>query len=1265
MVDTEFKACVNCGKQIKVSAKFCPGCGAENNIEILYGDEGTGNTAKAKTVDLSICPKCNAEVKRDAKFCKKCGAPLGNLAGGVGAAVEEPRSINDDAENNRPFKVSAKSAGDATIPRGTVEADNQSHFEDLNVTGERPQLVNALTKGKKSNVKGSTHSGNTPPANTPPANTPLANTPSANTGKSANMRKRIAMIIAVIGAVTVAVALIAGNLLDFFDGLGPFNNGSNPINNVDSTAPSVKMKISSASGELVTGRTIVLSGEGLGGYQDGKSEVLIGGKRADILSWGPNLITVIIPPDLKGGNHEIKVTGPAGSVKFSQEISGIQKTVLAEGAISKNRETTIKADGVTLIVPAASVVDEEKLTISRVTLDGNFGNAASNSAASSGGSNKGTTVQKLLELDITGENGTHVVFKEPAILAIDLSKFPPSGNSGSSSSNTGGSNPSADTGRYTATNYDDWLGIWTQQESYYDKAGGILYIKAEHFSFEDINFDRVPSKTEGKVEGEYCIAYYWLEENPAGANSGNATYKTSYDVAAAAVKYFDEIYKKYEAVMGRDNMPDFRKEERKISEASYWDWTVGKLSGAKTITTDNRVRLDLSVSNDTSAAMIRPIKGSVDLPLSYASQDELKGTIGHELFHLVQAKSYGMMKTLVSSGKQKGVAGWVTTKAGFQGAVIHSGFFIDATAEYAAEVIALGKRVDLPKYSNTKIGNPFYLFEQVKESQEYGMAAFIQYLVDKSVFMSRVANREKAFRDLWINFVKEARYSSDIIPALDRTVSQLTGHNTTQGAYGDFWTAVITDSDAANYSANNGIDNTNIPNSGIASSSQLSIKAAALAGGYAAANLTPMSGSYGDNAPNTLVQSLWVQEPTNPNLSYDVFVLNKAASGGLQNGRTPNKLGKATPYQTVLPGGLTYPKPIIINTKQLDHVIRIFARNKLVEAFNEKVNILFSNVVWKNEDENVKFYSSNYTSPMEREFKFELSGFDKQYKGGNALLAGITWGDGTQASRVENVEANSTITVKHTYAPSALSNKPKITIYVKDANGTLLHQYEKEISIISIKFKNDTYSGSSNRNVDVTVTGNNLPKKVRYSWDWGDGKSGITDAPNASHSYAASGKYNIMCQALDYDTGTPIASAKATVTIAGDPTPTPTSVPSAFDPFWIGTWTHSYTFKKYDPNYIGTEMQKYREHEYKRVVMITPANVHSKAFGFDYAYKIEDSITNNNGDDKTEKFVYYGRIDPENGKTLIVYDENSKEIVEAIDKSGQNTINYDGFELTR
>lgn len=924
------------------------------------------------------------------------------------------------------------------------------------------------------------------------------------------------------------------------------------------------MKLGSIEGDFEPGRTLLINGEGLGQYDSKTCVVTISGEKAQIYSWGENLISVLVPVDLKSGKHEISVTGTLGKKKINQVFTAPNVTVAAEGFISKDKENVIDGGGFKLTVPATSVLKEQKLVIKKLI---------SQNIKSDG------LLENIMEYEVSSDEDSHVQFNGPVTLSIDLSK---------SDLKLSGINSNPQLSAYT---YDEWQGRWFLQESSYDKDKNILNINTDHFCPGNVKVAKNEAKT---IESKYCKVNYVTNEQAKGTNVPNPAYPDSNTVALEVAKMFDKSYEAYLNVMGRENSPDY----------------------TKTATGDKRAIIQVTANADKSGASQRSLSGELVLPVSYDSVEEMEIMVAHELFHSFQALQYGNLKKLLSAGKQKDVADWTLTKSSFTNYIVNSGFIMDATAEYAANAIARGQKISLAYYDDTKIGKPFYKFEQKNsKSHEYGMSAFVQYIVDKNVFSGTVS-KEEAFKNFWMSFAKESGYSLNVVPALDKVVNNMIGEKNAQEAYEKFWIAVLTDSAAANFSNNNGIDSVNYPTY----TDDLTISGEN--GGYAANTIVLQQREYAKKFPTIKVQSIWFKMPSERSLFTDIYMMSGNAS---DNMRTFNKLEKIAAFDYVSDGKKSIYKPLTYDVTKSNYVIRLFTSDSNLKQFDNKLKILASNVELTNEQELVKYYSSNYTLREEKEFKFKLDGFHEQYKGAEALEVQINWGDSEENQKIKDVDANTEFKVKHAYSPDAISNgTPKITIYVRDVKGNLLHQYEKNINSIRVRFDSSLYTGQPDQDIEFSASVSYKPKNSKYVWNFGDNEKSETNTAYISHRYKKDGKYSASLELYDLDSkdSKPIATAQTSVEV------------TKADSGWIGIWASNETYnnRRFGYSIRPSDIEGY---EYK-IFIVSILSDGSKITN-NYTYYLGHLVNNN----ELEMYSYYGGQVDKSTKVLLKKDKNA------------------------
>ena len=77
--ETPKSKCVKCGASIAKNTKFCPECGASQNIKCPKCGENVSSGAKfcancgEKLLTVKVCSKCGKQLNSNAKFCPDCG----------------------------------------------------------------------------------------------------------------------------------------------------------------------------------------------------------------------------------------------------------------------------------------------------------------------------------------------------------------------------------------------------------------------------------------------------------------------------------------------------------------------------------------------------------------------------------------------------------------------------------------------------------------------------------------------------------------------------------------------------------------------------------------------------------------------------------------------------------------------------------------------------------------------------------------------------------------------------------------------------------------------------------------------------------------------------------------------------------------------------------------------------------------------------------------------------------------------------------------
>lgn len=112
--------CTHCGKQIDNNAKFCPGCGAQNDAagdnvkyctecraripyKAMYCSNCGAQADTAVSGEIKYCAHCGAQISMQSRFCSKCGK---EAAGQPQQQTNQPIIINNNiVQNAQPVVI--------------------------------------------------------------------------------------------------------------------------------------------------------------------------------------------------------------------------------------------------------------------------------------------------------------------------------------------------------------------------------------------------------------------------------------------------------------------------------------------------------------------------------------------------------------------------------------------------------------------------------------------------------------------------------------------------------------------------------------------------------------------------------------------------------------------------------------------------------------------------------------------------------------------------------------------------------------------------------------------------------------------------------------------------------------------------------------------------------------------------------------------------------------------------------------------------------
>ncbi|MCD6322977.1 MAG: hypothetical protein J7L77_08110, partial [Clostridiales bacterium] len=297
----------------------------------------------------------------------------------------------------------------------------------------------------------------------------------------------------------------------------------------------------------------------------------------------------------------------------------------------------------------------------------------------------------------------------------------------------------------TAAYWDESDAEWKQAPSYYDSEEGKVRVYTDHLTnWRLFALKKIYSVYEAD---HFLIAYNKRDKTdiPDQAKTG-----TMAKLAKRIGTALDDSYLKYSSVIGVNNSP-------------FYDLTEIQLSTDKKIV-DTRLIVRVSSSYNKFGAEYSWTTGQLIIPTKYNDDKDLKTTVAHELFHIFQNHRLSIL--------QMNNARW----------------FMEATAEYASYYVGTNYGIkNLHTYTN--MNKYLEFFENREEGHEYGMSAYIDYLM----------NHGASFRTMWDALVGGKSSVEDSFDSYVRTATGKSNH----ANYRIFWQKVLTDSERPKFNITN------------------------------------------------------------------------------------------------------------------------------------------------------------------------------------------------------------------------------------------------------------------------------------------------------------------------------------------------------------------------------------------------------------------------------------------------------------------------------
>jgi hypothetical protein len=582
----------------------------------------------------------------------------------------------------------------------------------------------------------------------------------------------------------------------------------------DFFAPVDKAVIDGVYGQFFPGRAIEITGVHLGQFVTERSRVKIDDRQAAVVSWSEQSITVIVPVVVREGARKIVVDNPPAYNNLSTEayFYHYRTSEIASAEIRSDEDTIIETDELSIIIPAGSLKQDEKIVVRKLSRPTGGSTVGS---ASGGAADSDRFRETLGEYEIVNANGGHVLFDADILfgIAIDLQS-------------------DDELALHGLQYFNDVLGIWARAETIYDPNDGKLYAITSHFSYwqhfkdhmkkqivkaADQAYDKIsrtvsyPFKIRKKATDfvvdklvELDIGTYIndkLRETFIGVSAGDVVivyYRESDakkdanipDLAQQAAAAFYHAYYEYAKAMGDDNVPSVYTYKKKgFSLKDYWLGGIKSPAPYSDASAYDRVANPIKVYIDPrynlKGANYSIVSGNTSIPSVYPDND-LETTCAHELFHVIQHHQLGKKMLYMANGL-KDAAGSFSADSEVFSYLANNKWFFEATAEYASLFIGTGVGLEL-LHSGIEATQTYCAFTGTNNGQEYAMAAFIDYIVTDR--MLQTGSRPQAFRLMWDEVLAHYSMLDSINTSLSRYTQSYLGVGATE-LYGEFWQDVL------------------------------------------------------------------------------------------------------------------------------------------------------------------------------------------------------------------------------------------------------------------------------------------------------------------------------------------------------------------------------------------------------------------------------------------------------------------------------------------
>lgn len=850
----------------------------------------------------------------------------------------------------------------------------------------------------------------------------------------------------------------------------------------------------------------------------------------------------------------------ASPVAEVKEFTQHTKKQIAKEVLSPSEDNVIESGALTLYVPSGAVSEELEIVISKYD-------------APAPDDSPYYTVTD--EYEITGPDGEHVLFDKPVYFGLDMAD-------------------EEEALRSSYQIFDEYMGVWVQAETLYNRGDGKLYLVTDHFSgfrkFASVMYkgakrmtgeaaDSAKKKIEyiyqvGKdtkeltvelAEEAYVMAKDATVEEFVGVTDADEKFIIYYraydavndsnipDTARQMTAAFVTAYDEYKELFGKSNVPSTKRKIGVFDLVSDPKGFIDSVTSDKAVLVPHPINVYLDPRYNKAGAKASIVTGNITMPSDYHG-DSLASTCAHELFHAVQHKQLAFEQVIyMGDGGPKALIGNLIDNRYTGGdkevyrLFSNNKWFLEATAEYAARFIGTSVGVGAPIHKSIEANRAYYAFNG---THEYGISSFLDYIItarhtDEGSSKEGLKElRKEGFKELWYAVTENYTVITDVNSSLDSYVYRKL-KTSVQMLYEEFWKDVFTRSfmpDAV-FIAGGLKDGRNLSETA-KTTSRMEIKKNGV--GIFRYNLTPSS-VFNDGP--ALTRSFWL-EASPGSLTGEVYRLPSLDMD--------DRVSVEPPFEGAVNVNDGVIKDVLVPYSAGDSfaLIAVFKNTPAADA-NTQVTLSSTSVHWDNQ-ENIEEKVGNATLSSSDKLKFTPV-LPKQRAGDPPFNAVVTLNNSedyrTEIDKVENGKPFEVGSPMKELPPDKVS--ANIKIY---RDGELVHEYQSgELVADAMVY----ITGPATLVVELTKE--ELPYKhqftatawpegeYRFSWIFNNGVVQDTTGKNESSVSAEYSEFKLYKPSVTlYDMrGNKLASTEVHLTLKekeAPAEPTPEEKPVSTDP---------------------------------------------------------------------------------------------------------------------